>query len=684
MHVDPRTSHREHDGRSEEASSERPSGDTQPASEFLSRQSTDFGLEEPVRPAADDLDPLLGRQLGDVVIERLIDQGGMGRVYLARQRAPARYVAVKAMRPGRGSPAAGDRFRREADLLGRLRHPGIAQVFTAGCGRIGSEDVPYFVMEYVPGARSLVQGCRERGLDSRQRLEILLAVCRAVAHGHAAGIVHRDLKPGNILLDGEGQPKVIDFGVARVMEDDSQDFTETGEFVGTKQYTSPEQCGDEPIGPATDVYALGLIMHELLSGRLPYEVAGKSLSQTVQIVREAPPQRLQFADPALAPGAAAIAAKCLRKRSAARYPSAAELADDIQRLLGGQRPQARLPGRLSYLLAWGRDHRPAVVAGIATVSVILLTAVAMTGSRPPTAAGTAPSSAADSGPTGEFPNVSSLRTTPLQWLTVTFDRPVRSLSTADFQLTRNGVAVPLIGVEVAGERARWEIRGLEKVTAAEGRYMLELRGTRDGPVDFRGRRLAARPRAVWQMPPYREIAFNLLDDAWRKHVVSMTDVECATEQNAGAATFIRPTVPGREGTIVLRFESPFPISAATVTATMAVWTTGDPFPYDPGAKAAIDVSPDGVSWTTLDTRKANQGGFSVEPHDIREVVAGSREVWVRARLTATREWPDDGLIHTQFLRSEPDRPLATPFRLTLTGANPHAKPPPGDAPPADG
>ncbi len=239
MHVDPRTSHREHDGRSEEASSELPSGDTQPASEFLSRQSTDFGLEEAVRPAADDLDPLLGRQLGDVVIERLIDQGGMGRVYLARQRAPARYVAVKAMRPGRGSPAAGDRFRREADLLGRLRHPGIAQVFTAGCGRIGSEDVPYFVMEYVPGARSLVQGCRERGLDSRQRLEILLAVCRAVAHGHAAGIVHRDLKPGNILLDGEGQPKVIDFGVARVMEDDSQDFTETGEFVGTKQYTSP-------------------------------------------------------------------------------------------------------------------------------------------------------------------------------------------------------------------------------------------------------------------------------------------------------------------------------------------------------------------------------------------------------------------------------------------------------------
>jgi len=684
MHADPQPRDHQPAEPPEHADTPRPSGDTHPASEFLSRQSTDFGLERAARPAAEDHDPLLGSRLGDVVIERLIDQGGMGRVYLARQQAPARYVAVKAMRPGRRSPAAGQRFQREADLLGRLRHPGIAQVFTAGCGRIRGEDVPYFVMEYVPEARSLVQGCRERGLDSRQRLEILLAVCQAVAHGHAAGIVHRDLKPGNILLDGEGRPKVIDFGVARVLEDDSHAFTETGEFVGTKQYTSPEQCGDEPIVPATDVYALGLIMHELLSGQLPYDVAGKSLSQIVKTVREGPPRRLQFADPALAPGAAAIAAKCLRKRPAARYSSARELADDIQRLLEGLRPQARLPGPLPRLLAWGNRHRPAAVAGIAAVAAMLLTAVAMTTSRPPTPAGTSPSSAAGSGPTGEFPNVSSLRTTPLQWLTVTFDRPVRSLSTADFHLTRNGVAVPLTGVEVAGERARWEIRGLEKMTAAEGRYVLELRGTRDGPVDFAGRRLAARARAVWQMPPYREIAFNLLDDAWRQYVVSMTDVERATEQNAGAATFIRPTVPGREGTIVLRFAAPFPIAAATLTATMAVWTTGDPFPYDPGARALLDVSPDGMTWTTLDTRKANQGGFSVEPHDIREFVAGSREVWVRARLTATREWPDDGLIHAQFLRSDPQHPLDKPFRLTLTAANPQAKPPPGDAPPADG
>ena len=676
----------EHADSPEHADTPRPSGDTHPASEFLSRQSTDFGLEGAARPAAKDHDhdPLLDRQLGDVVIERLIDQGGMGRIYLARQRAPARYVAVKAMRPGRRSPAAGQRFQREADLLGRLRHPGIAQVFTAGSERIGGEDVPYFVMEYVPEARSLVQGCRERGLDSRQRLEILLAVCQAVAHGHAAGIVHRDLKPGNILLDNEGQPKVIDFGVARLMEDDSQAFTETGEFVGTKQYTSPEQCGDEPIGPATDVYALGLIMHELLGGQLPYEVAGKSLSKIVEIVRKAPARRLRLADSALAPGVAAIAAKCLRKQAAERYPSAAELATDLERLLAGQRPQARLPGPLPRLLGWGNRHRPAAVAGIAAAAAILLAAAVGIRNRPPAPAGSSPSSAVGSGPTGKFPTISSLRTTPLQWLTVTFDAPVRSLSTEDFRLTRNGVAVPLTGVEVAGERTVWEIRGLEKVTAAEGRYVLELRGTREGPVDFTGRRLAARARAVWRMPPYHEIAFNLLDDSWRQYVVSMTDVECATEQNAGATTFIRPTVAGREGTIVLRFESPFPLSAATLTATTAVWTTGDPFPYDPGARALLDVSPDGVTWTTLDRREANHGGFGAEPHDIREFVAGSREVWVRARLTATREWPDDGLIHAQFLRSDPEHPFARPFRLTLTGPNPDAKPPPGDAPPADG
>jgi hypothetical protein len=586
------------DARSAESAAARPvaepagqqpaSRETMPTAPLLSRQSTDFGLGGDVamdpgsiQPAGPD--PLAGRDLGDVVLGRLIAQGGMGRVYEAQQRSPVRTVAVKLMRPGRRSPAAVQRFRREADLLGRLRHPGIAQVFTAGSCLVDGEETPYFVMEFVAGAETLVRACERRGLAPRERLETFHHVCRAVAHGHAAGIVHRDLKPGNILVDGDGRPKVIDFGIARLEEDDAGGFTETGAFLGTRQYSSPEQCEGATVDARTDVYALGVILHELLSGRLPYTVTGTSLAETTRIVRDAPPARLRCADRALEPGADAIALKCLAKRPGDRYPSAAELAADLDRLLAGRPISARAPGWTDACRGWCRRHKTATASGIAAgvSAVIVALAVWYTLGRPP--------------------------------------------------------------------------------------------GPQEAPA-----------RAVWRMPPDREIAFNLLGEEWKRHVVSMEGVEFATERNAGATSFIRPTKRDREGSIVLRFESPFEIRAATLTAAIAVWTTGDPFPYDPRAKAALDVSPDGKTWTTLETREANRGGFGGGPFDIREFVAGSRAVWVRARLTASKSWPEDGLIHAQFLRSDPGRPAERPFRLTLTGPDPAAKPPPGDTPPADG
>jgi hypothetical protein len=285
----------------------------------------------------------------------------------------------------------------------------------------------------------------------------------------------------------------------------------------------------------------------------------------------------------LEPGADAIALKCLAKRPGDRYPSAAELAADLDRLLAGRPISARAPGWTDACRGWCRRHKTATASGIAAgvSAVIVALAVWYTLGRPP--------------------------------------------------------------------------------------------GPQEAPA-----------RAVWRMPPDREIAFNLLGEEWKRHVVSMEGVEFATERNAGATSFIRPTKRDREGSIVLRFESPFEIRAATLTAAIAVWTTGDPFPYDPRAKAALDVSPDGKTWTTLETREANRGGFGGGPFDIREFVAGSRAVWVRARLTASKSWPEDGLIHAQFLRSDPGRPAERPFRLTLTGPDPAAKPPPGDTPPADG
>jgi predicted Ser/Thr protein kinase len=657
------------------------SRETLPTAELLSRQSTDFGL------AADEAattgpDPLEGRDLGEVLLGRLIAQGGMGRVYEARQRSPARPVAVKLMRPSRRSPAAVRRFRREAELLGRLRHPGIAQVFTAGSCRVDGEETPYFVMEFVAAAETLVRACDRRGLGPRPRLETFLDVCWAVAHGHAAGIVHRDLKPGKILVAGDGRPKVIDFGIARLEEDDASGVTETGAFLGTWQYSSPEQCEGGSVDARADVYALGVILHELLSGRVPYEVKGSSLGEAARVIRETPPARLVIADREVGEGAAAIALKCLAKRPADRYPSAAELADDVAKLLAGLPILARFPGPIERGRQWCRRHKTLTASGLTAIaSAGLVAAVLSAGRLPGTTA--KPRPAGQAGPTAAFPTISSLRTTPLQWLSVTLDEPLRSLSPADFRLTRDGIEVPLDGVTVTGDRTSWELRGLEGVTAAEGRYELELAGTPTTPIDFAGRRLQAPARATWRMPPYREIAFNLLGDDWKRHVVSMEGVEFATERNAGATSFIRPTATDREGSIVLKFVAPFEIRAATLTATIAVWTTGDPFPYDPRAKAALDVSADGKSWITLETREANRGGFGGGPFDIRTVVAGSHAVWVRARLTASRSWPGDGLIYAQFLRTDPERPADQPFRLTLTGADPGAKPPPDDAPPAD-
>lgn len=660
------------------ASTGDPQGEeTFPTAAELSRQSTDFGLG-PDRDAAQTA-ALVGRDLGEFRIERLLAQGGMGRVYVARQRSPDRLVAVKVMRATAATALAGQRFQREAELLGRLRHPGIAQIYTAGSCMIAGEFTPYFVMEYVVGGEPLVRACDQRGSDTRRRLELFAEVCAAVGHGHAAGIVHRDLKPANILVDAEGGAKVIDFGVARIAEDDGGGFTETGVFVGTRQYMSPEQCDGGGIDPRTDVYALGVILYELLSGRLPYDITGRSLTETARIVREQAPRRLQLADQRYGPGAEAIAAKCLAKQPADRYPSAIELAADLRRLLAGQPISARRPGRLARCRTWAQRHRGLLATGLSTsllaaaLTLVLISDRSEQG-RALTAAGP--------GPTASIPNIASTRSTPLRWISVDFSEPVQSVSVADFTLTRDGQSLSLDGATVVGSRQRWEVRGLDTVTAAEGRYELTLVGTPTTPLDLAGRRLAAPVPITWHMPPYRVVSLNLLSEQWKRYVVSMTDVECYTERSAGAATFIRPCIPGREGSIVMRFTAPFEIRSANLSADVAVWTTGDPFPYDPGARAALDVSPDGEHWTNLVTLEAHRGGFGGGPFEIGEFVAGGREIWVRARLIGTREWPGDGPIYSQFLRCEPDHP-ENQLRLSMSGPSP-VPPPPDGTPPADG
>lgn len=651
--------------------------DTTPSAAGLPDSATDFGLAggDPAR------DPLVGSELGDLRIERVIGEGGMGRVYEAGQRGLARSVAVKVMRTGiGGSAAASLRFRREAEVLGRLRHPGIAHVYTAGMHRAAGGDTPYIVMEFVPGAAPLVEYASRHGLDVRARLQLLRQVCEAVAHGHRHGIVHRDLKPGNILVDEDGHPKVIDFGIARITDDlaPNDSVTETGQFVGTRPYMSPEQFLGEPVDARSDVYSLGVILHELLTGRLPHDLRAASLVDTARLVCEEPPRELIVPERGFRRGIAAIAARCLEKKPGDRYPDAADLAADLDRVLGGLPVRARAPRLDERVGRWLRRRRtPLAALGAAAVAAAVV-GVASSARRVTSPGAWQPSRVAapdaidTEGPAARFDGVSSGRTTPVDRVGLHFSEPVSGLSVADLRLSRDGRPVPTTGLTIrqVGEATTYEVKGLRRLNAEQGSYELSLVGTADSPVDASGNRLDTPASVTWRMPAFREVAFNLLDDRWRSSVVSMDDVEFFTERSAGAARFIRPTVPGKEGSIVLRFDYPFTIHAATLLAGMHVWTTGDPFPYDPESRAAIDVSPDGVIWKTVASLEPGRGGEVHGPHDIGETVEGGTTIWVRARLTGSREWPGDGLIFSQFLRTDPEKPELDTFVLTATGDHP--------------
>src|SRR5262245_53689799 len=212
--------------------------------------------------------PALPPRIGCYRILRLLGEGGMGTVYEAEQDNPRRPVALKVLRPGLVSPALLRRFAHEVHILGRLHHPGIAQIYEAGVAEDGQ---PFFALEFIRGLR-LDEYARRHALDLAARLDLLARVCDAVQHAHDQGVIHRDLKPANILVDETGQPKVLDFGVARATDPDvpiTADRTRTGQLIGTLSYMSPEQVAADPaaLDQRSDVYSLGVILYELLVGR---------------------------------------------------------------------------------------------------------------------------------------------------------------------------------------------------------------------------------------------------------------------------------------------------------------------------------------------------------------------------------------------------------------------------------
>jgi tetratricopeptide (TPR) repeat protein/predicted Ser/Thr protein kinase len=305
-------------------------------------------------------------------VARLLGEGGMGTVYEAEQDNPRRTVALKVLRPGLASESLLKRFAQEAQILGRLHHPGIAQVYDAGVAAGGQ---PYFAMELIAGV-PLDRYAREQGLDALGRLELVARVCDAVQHAHERGVIHRDLKPSNILVDEAGQPKVLDFGVARATDADlltSVDRTRTGQVIGTLNYMSPEQVAADPrLDRRSDVYTLGVILFELLAGRRPYPLEHLALPEAARVIRDEECVRLGSLDTRCRGDIETIAAKALEKDRDRRYPSAAELAADIRRHLRNEPIRARPPSALYQLAKFARRHKALVTTSGAFLAVVLV------------------------------------------------------------------------------------------------------------------------------------------------------------------------------------------------------------------------------------------------------------------------------------------------------------------------
>jgi len=358
-------------------------------------------------PAASAPDPVPepGDQIGPYRIVCPLGEGGMGMVYLAEQEQPiVRQVALKVIKLGMDTRAVLSRFQSEQQALALMDHPNIAQVYEAGSSEQGR---PYFAMEYVPGV-PITEYCDRQRLDTRRRLELFVQVANAVQHAHQKGVIHRDLKPSNVLVmerDGEAVPKIIDFGLAKATEKHLAEetvFTEAGVLIGTPEYMSPEQAGGaRDIDTRTDIYTLGVLLYEMLVGAVPFDskaLRAAGYEEIRRIIREedppAPTTRL------LGLGAKAsevasrratdagslqkqvhgdlewITMRALEKECARRYPSASEMAADIERHLRHE-PVTAGPTAAAYRLRKFVSRHWSVVGACAAAAVFLLAGAAV-------------------------------------------------------------------------------------------------------------------------------------------------------------------------------------------------------------------------------------------------------------------------------------------------------------------
>ena len=351
-------------------------------------------MEQPVAELPRDVEPLpgvreiaVGQRIGAFDLVSELGRGGMGEVFAA-VRADGHYdqqVALKLVRTGYATAGIVERFRAERQILAGLEHPNIARLLEGGTTDAGT---PYLVMELVDGVPIDVF-CRDRSLSVSERLQLFLHVCAAVHYAHQRLVIHRDIKPANILITAHGIPKLLDFGIAKVL-DPAGNTAETLLRPFTPDYASPEQVRGEPVSTATDVYSLGMVLYRLLTGRSPYHVESQTHGALAAAITGQEPERPSAAvirpdeNPAgdqtpslrlqrqLRGDLDFILLKALRKEPEKRYASAAELADDIRRYMDGL-PVAARKGTWTYLAGkFARRHRTIVAAA----TLVLVTLVA--------------------------------------------------------------------------------------------------------------------------------------------------------------------------------------------------------------------------------------------------------------------------------------------------------------------
>ncbi len=364
---------------------------------MLAAHAQPLGIETRLLTAVAPMlpNPLVGVQVGPFRLIELLGHGGMGSVWLARQADGVvdRQVAVKLVRLPHTAKEAGAlrrRFEAERRILARLEHPGIVRLLEAGTATPvagAGESYPYFAMDYVSGV-PLTTYAEEHRLDAADRLRLFVQVCEAVHHAHQRLVVHRDLKPSNILVaedaDGRPQIKLLDFGIARLLEDESEGatiITEPGVRPMTRTYAAPEQIRGEPATTATDVYALGVVLYELLTGRHPLDAPSAAQLEQAILTQEPPRPSVVVTKPTqiephrLRGDLDAIVLTALRKEPEARYAAAEAFSADIRRHLDGLPVSARAPSAGYRLRAFVRRHKTGVaLAGSAFLLLIAFTA----------------------------------------------------------------------------------------------------------------------------------------------------------------------------------------------------------------------------------------------------------------------------------------------------------------------